>query len=289
MNNGAIEKQEKVLDGGFTQVGLFSLLAAVLRLFQMIVFHDEQANMLMQNTFVTVLNWLIFLCTAWVVVCGVRMGIAISVAGSRPNGPKRGREKIPPVIGFGLLGLGVFFLIQAALDLAAVLSTGFDFIAWAQFLFCLLSAVTFFRMGYQVSAHGRAAGGLLEIAPLVWALLTVVRLLISYASVISYQSDAERTIVSLLAVSFLAAMSRWLGGERDAYKPTYMMAAALFPGVALGAALPYAALFPFGIRDAVPSTPYFAQLGLALFGLFMLLYLSVNAVIRLEQRRRRNG
>ena len=289
MNNGTIEKQEKVLDGGFTQVGLFSLLAAVLRLFEMIVFHDAQANMLMQNAFVTALNWLIFLCVAWVVFCGVRMGIAISAAGpGAADEPKRG--KLPPVIGFGLLGLGVFFLVQAALDLAAVLSGSFDFIAWAQLAFCLLSAVTFFRMGYQVSARGNAAGGLLELAPLVWALLTVVRLLIFYSSAISYQSDAERTVVSLLAICFLAAMGRWLGGDAGAYRPAYAVAAALFPGVALAETLPYAALFPFGIRDAVSSTPYFAQLGLALFGFFALLCLAVNAVIRLERRRhRRNG
>lgn len=282
MNNSPLNKQEKALDSGFTQVGLFSLLVSVLKLFQMIVFHEEKTNMLMQNGIVTALNWTIALVVVLMLYCAVKTGLALSAAGP----PASSREKLPPVIGFGLLGVGVFFLVQAALDLAAVLSRGFDFLPWAQTVFCLLSAVAFFRMGYQVSSHGAVSGNPLDFAPLVWGLLTVVRLLISYASTVSYQSDMVRTMIALLGICFITAVIKWLSGDPAVYQPVSMVICAAYPGLSLAASLPYVLLFPFGVRDAIATTPYFAQLGLALFGFFTLLCLAVNAVIRLEARRR---
>lgn len=267
---------------GLTAVSLSSLGALFLKLMQLALYFDSESGLLRPDLGASLLQWGVYLTFA--IAVGFSFWTALAIRESR-------KLELKPSIGAGIsiFVAGICCLAQSVVNLLGgnfqQLNKKLDILAIVSTAFCFLTAVFLIVIAYRVIGTGKKPSILFFIVPILWSLILIVQLLMSYPSSVSLQADAERTICAGLALWFLLDMSRRFSSEPPVNSPIRIFLLILAPVVLFSCSLPYAIMWLFGIRDAREAMPYLALFGISIIGFANFIQIAVNASYQMQHTR----
>lgn len=286
----AIDKQKRTLEYSFWQICLLTLLIIALKTVQVYTFHEEDTGLLSNEFASRVVGIVSWAAAAYIAVRAWLLALAADKA------KYHFRIALTPPVGFSMLLAGIFFLAQSILDLTGFLKqlqehpeipyyeSALGPIAPLVCLISFISAICFFMMGYSVAVHRRKPSAWLCILPIVWNVLCTVQMLYTYPLVVSIQSNASKTVTSVLSMLLLYVLLMQIcGGDKRLF---ILFGGAALPGLILSESLPYALLGLLGIRDESSNMPTLSMIGLALCGFVLLFQVVRSAMIGLNRQRR---
>ena len=290
------KKQIAVIDRGAAVLVGLSAGLAILKLIQLFIYFDP-ADGLLRSAFARfLLDGVLAVGIAGLLAAGVLLARTVLSAGELPIRPL-------PIGGIALGVTAVCFLGQAILDvIGGFQKSGAYFVnaayskepAWSQQLdwsrlilagLGFLSAIALGFAAWTVISRRRPSA-FCFLPPVLWSGLLLVDLLMSYPRVISFQSDASKTVCAVLTLLFVMDVAEQFtdDGAPDNWLRYLLRIAA--PGVIFVTTLPYVVVWIFGIRDASPRVPYLALLGLSLYGAVNFMQISASAVHCLRKKQK---
>lgn len=281
--------------------GIIAFVGICLRAIQLILLYDKSTGLIKLGTTAIALEMGVISCVVITIVIMIMVAIQIAPL------TKYYELGTPTLAGYVLFVTTLLFLLQGMFGAAdhyffmqdylfEIKNMDYDnmekmrllmphYLALATDVFCILSAFSFYVLAMEYVREDEKKHLALYLVPVVWSTLVMISAIISVGSVVSIQSSWEKVVVTGFVMLFLYYTSYWACGYERRPKTTLaVFMRIVFPITSVIMVVPYLIAKLFRVKDVFVDIPYLAYLGLALYGVVVMIQFLGGASFILEKK-----
>lgn len=275
-----VKNVERQISNSILRTIFVSVFAIALKVVQLLAFSNSATGLLDVSLMSTVIGVAVFICMAYVAYEYIMLTLKVKRLAGYVN------ITTQPIIGLSLVMVGVCFLFQGISDiLTGLTSKSSTFLVSIINILTIVSAVDYGIQGFEIIGQKRKTHFILNMVPVLWSIAVLMNVIITGPTVVSFQSNTAKVICCSIVALFMYYTARWACG----YEKNFMSHVGVFFRISFSCltfifVLPYCLAYLFGVKDSMYNMPYIAMLGLAIYGLLVLLQYMALSLSKIQHR-----